>query len=60
MDILSVNLNNINLDDTNYERNEPDTIILTRLLAWHIEFEKCKELKKNDKWRIHASSVASQ
>ena len=49
MDILSVNLNNINLDDTNYERNEPDTIILTRLLAWHIEFEKCKELKKNDK-----------
>ena len=49
MDILSVNLNNINLDDTNYERNEPDTIILTRLLAWHIESEKCKELKKNDK-----------
>ena len=29
--------------------DEPDTIILTRLLAGHIEFEKCKELKKNDK-----------
>ena len=43
---LSVNLNNINLDDTNYEENDPDTIILIRLLAWHIKFEKCSELKK--------------
>ena len=33
MGILSVNLNNINLDDTNYEEDDPDTIILIRLLA---------------------------
>ena len=40
--ILSVNLNNINLDDTNYEKDDPDTIILVRFLAWHVKFEKCK------------------
>ena len=35
MGILNVNLNNINIDDTYYEENDPDTIILIRLLAWH-------------------------
>ena len=25
------------------------TIIFVRLLAWHIKFKKCKELKKKDK-----------
>ena len=44
MGILNMDLNNINLDDTNYEEDDPDTIILIRLLAWHIEFEKRKEL----------------
>ena len=38
--------NNINLDDTNYEEDDPDTIILIRLLAWHIKFEKPKDFKK--------------
>ena len=33
MGILSVNLNNINLDDKNYEEDDPDTIILVRLLT---------------------------
>ena len=42
MGILNMDLNNINLDDTNYEGNDPDTIILIRLLAWHIESEKRK------------------
>ena len=32
MGILSVNLNNINLDN-NFDENVPDTVILTRLLA---------------------------
>ena len=39
---LNIGLNNINLDD----KEDPDIIIHVRLLAWHIEFEKCKELKK--------------
>ena len=42
MGILNMDLNNINLDDTNYEENDPDIIILIRLLAWHIESEKRK------------------
>ena len=46
MGILNIDLNNINLYDTNYEEDDPDTIILIRLLAWHIKFEKRKELKK--------------
>ena len=36
MRILNIDLNNINLDETNYEEDDPDTIILVRLLAWHI------------------------
>ena len=38
MGILNIDLNNINLDDTNYEKDDPDTIILIRLLARHIKF----------------------
>ena len=45
MGILNIDLNNINLEDTNYD--EDDTIILVRLLAWHIKFENVKHLKKS-------------
>ena len=45
MSILSVSLNNINLDDTNYGEDDPNTIILIRLLVWHIKFIKSKALK---------------
>ena len=43
--ILSGNVNNINLDN-NFDEDDPDTIILIRLLAWHSKFEKRKALKK--------------
>ena len=46
MSILNTNLNNINLEDTNYDQDDPDTIIPIRFLVWHIKFEKRKELKK--------------
>ena len=46
MGTLYIDLNNINLDDANYDKNGPDTITLIRLLALHIKFEKHKELKK--------------
>ena len=39
MGILTVNLNNINLDN-NFDEDDPDTIILIRLLAWHSKFKK--------------------
>ena len=43
MDILNIDLNNINLDN-NFDEDDPDTIILIRLLAWHFKFEKHKVL----------------
>ena len=45
MGILSVNLNNINLDNY-FDKDDPDTIILIRILACHIKFEKHKAFKK--------------
>ena len=46
MSILNIDLNNINLDDTNYDKDDPDTIILARILAWHSKLKKRKALKK--------------
>ena len=40
MGILNTDLNNVNLDDTNYEEDDPNTIIFVRLLAWHIKFAR--------------------
>ena len=45
MVILNIDLNNINLDDK-FDGDDPDTIILIRILAWHIKFRKRKELKE--------------
>ena len=45
MGILNIDLNNINFDK-NFDKDDPDTIILLRLSAWHIKFEKRKALKK--------------
>ena len=39
MDILNIDLNNINLG-SNVDEDDLDTIILIRLLAWHIKLEK--------------------
>ena len=47
MGILNVDLNNINLDDTNYDEDKPETIIHIRLWAWHIRFEKPKAPKRD-------------
>ena len=44
--ILDIDFNNINLDNTNYAKDDPDPIIVVKLLGWHIKFEKCKALKK--------------
>ena len=45
MGILRVNLDNINLDN-NFDEDDPDTIILIRLLAGHSKFKKRKARKK--------------
>ena len=45
MGILNVDLHDINLDK-NFNKDYPDSIILIRLLTWHIKLEKRKVLKK--------------
>ena len=45
MVIPNKDLDNINLDN-NCDEDDSDTIILIRLLTWHIKFEKRKALKK--------------
>ena len=47
MGIHNIDLNNINLDN-NFDEDDPDIIILFRLLARHIKFEKRKALKKRE------------
>ena len=46
MGILTVDPNNINIDDINFDENDPETIIHVRLLAWCNKFEKHKAFKK--------------
>ena len=46
MGVLNIDLNNINLDDSNYDEDDPETIIYIRLSAWHMKFEKHKAYKK--------------
>ena len=43
--IFSINLNHIYLDN-NFDEDDPDTIILVRLLALHITSKKRKALKR--------------
>ena len=45
MGILNVNLDNINVDN-NFDEDDPNTIILIWLLAWHSKFEKRKTNNK--------------
>ena len=45
MGILNTDLNNINFDNI-FDEDDPDTVILIRLLAQHIKFEKGKAFKK--------------
>ena len=45
MGILNIDLNNINLDN-NFDEDDSDTVILIKLLAWHIKFEDTKNLTK--------------
>ena len=46
MGVLNIDLNNINLDH-NFDKGDPNTIILIKLLPWFIKFEKRKALIKN-------------
>ena len=45
MGTLSVDLNNINLDDVNFDEDNPETIIHVRLIAWSNRFKQRKAFK---------------
>ena len=44
--ILSIDLNNAHLNDTNFDEDNLEVIIYIRFLSWHIKFEKRKALKR--------------
>ena len=46
MGIRSVDLNNINLDNANFDEDDLETIIHVRLMAWHNRFKQHKVFKK--------------
>ena len=46
MDIISLNLNNINLDNINFYDNDPETIHHFRLMASRNGVNNTKHLKK--------------
>ena len=48
MGILDANVNNINLDN-DFDKDDPNAIVLVRILAWHSKFKNRKALKKKDK-----------
>ena len=37
--VLNIDINNINLDN-DFDEDDPDTVILIRLSAWYVKFEK--------------------
>ena len=40
MGISNIDLHCINLDDNNFDEDDPDTIIHVRLLAWYIKTQR--------------------
>ena len=46
MGILSVDINNINLDDANFDEDDPRIIIHVRLMAYHKRLKQHKAFKK--------------
>ena len=47
MGILSADLNNVNLDDINFDKDDPETIDHVRLMVWHYRLKQHKEFKRN-------------
>ena len=41
-----IDLNNININDDNFDEDDPETINHARLNAWHNRFKKLQEYKK--------------
>ena len=46
MGVLNTDLNNINLDNS-FDEDDRNTIIIIRLLTWHIKLEIAEHLKRS-------------
>ena len=46
MGIVNIDLNNISLNNGNYNEDDPKYIIYIRLLVWDMKSEKHRSLKK--------------
>ena len=46
MGLNAIVLNNINLDDDDFDEDDPTSIVLFRLIAWCNRFKQCKACKK--------------
>ena len=57
--ILCVNLNSIKLDDANFYKGDPKTIIHVRFLAWRNKLRQRKAFRKEIIKKCNACSVAS-
>ena len=47
MGVLSVDLNNINLDDDNFIEDDPETIIHVKFMAWRNEYKQHNACEKD-------------
>ena len=56
--ILCVNLNSIKLDDANFYKGDPKTIIHVRFLGWRNKLRQLKAFKKEIIKKCNACSVA--
>ena len=57
---LSVDLNNINLDDVKFDEDDPENIIHVRLVAWRNRYKQRRAYRKDiGKQIINACSMAS-
>ena len=59
MGILIADLNYINLDDVNFDEDEPEAIIQVKLMPWRNRFKQRRAFKKINKQRINVCSMAS-
>ena len=57
MDILCVDLNNNNLNDANFDEDDPDTTTHVALLSWRNKFEKRKALKNEIMVRLVCARI---
>ena len=58
MGILSIDLNNINLDDDKFDDDDPEAIVQVRLMSWYNKRKHCKT-SKNDISKVLMPLMAS-